>query len=416
MFDPVTPFLLDLSIVLASAKLAGWAATRVGQPAVVGELVAGILLGNLALTGFHGLDSLRTDSVLAVLASLGVIVLLFEVGLESTVAQMVRVGPSAVLVAVLGVVAPFALGWAAGAWLLPGRPIYVHVFLGAVLTATSVGITARVLRDLHEARSHEARIILGAAVFDDVLGLVILAVVSGIITSANKGAGGISVGATAVTAVKALGFLVGAIYLGSYLAPHLFRLAARVQVRGILLTSGLIFCFFLAYLAARANLSPIVGAFAAGLILEGSTFQPFEENVGQSMEDLLHPISTFLVPIFFVLTGARVDLRTFAEPSTIVLAAALTVAAWIGKQACSLGVLEPGVDRISVGLGMVPRGEVGLIFANVGAGLTLAGEPVITTAAYGAVVLMVITTTLVTPPALQWSLKRRRRRLLRAEA
>jgi len=416
MFDPVTPFLLDLSIVLASAKLAGWAATRVGQPAVVGELVAGILLGNLALTGFHGLDSLRTDSVLAVLASLGVIVLLFEVGLESTVAQMVRVGPSAVLVAVLGVVAPFALGWAAGAWLLPGRPIYVHVFLGAVLTATSVGITARVLRDLHEARSHEARIILGAAVFDDVLGLVILAVVSGIITSANKGAGGISVGATAVTAVKALGFLVGAIYLGSYLAPHLFRLAARVQVRGILLTSGLIFCFFLAYLAARANLSPIVGAFAAGLILEGSTFQPFEENVGQSMEDLLHPISTFLVPIFFVLTGARVDLRTFAEPSTIVLAAALTVAAWIGKQACSLGVLEPGVDRISVGLGMVPRGEVGLIFANVGAGLTLAGEPVITAAAYGAVVLMVIATTLVTPPALQWSLKRRRRRLLRAEA
>ena len=416
MFDPVTPFLLDLSIVLASAKLAGWAATRVGQPAVVGELVGGILLGNLALTGFHGLDSLRTDSVLAVLASLGVIVLLFEVGLESTVAQMVRVGPSAVLVAVLGVVAPFALGWAAGAWLLPGRPIYVHVFLGAVLTATSVGITARVLRDLHEARSHEARIILGAAVFDDVLGLVILAVVSGIITSANKGAGGISVGATAVTAVKALGFLVGAIYLGSYLAPHLFRLAARVRVRGILLTSGLIFCFFLAYLAARANLSPIVGAFAAGLILEGSTFQPFEEHVGQSMEDLLHPISTFLVPIFFVLTGARVDLRTFAEPSTIVLAAALTVAAWIGKQACSLGVLEPGVDRISVGLGMVPRGEVGLIFANVGAGLTLAGEPVITTAAYGAVVLMVITTTLMTPPALQWSLKRRRRRLLRAEA
>lgn len=416
MSDPVTTLLLDLSIVLASAKLAGWAATRLGQPAVLGELLAGILLGNLWLVGWRGFESLKTDSVLAVLASLGVIVLLFEVGLESTVAQMMRVGPSAVLVAVLGVVTPFALGWGAGAWLLPGRPVYVHVFLGAVLTATSVGITARVLRDLHEAQSREARIILGAAVFDDVLGLVILAVVSGIITSVNAGTGGFSVRAAGITAAKALGFLVGAIYLGTLLAPRLFRLAARVRVRGILLTSGLIFCFFLAYLAARANLAPIVGAFAAGLILEGSMFKPFEENRGQSMEDLLHPISTFLVPIFFVLTGVRVDLRSLSEPSAIVLAAVLTVAAWVGKQACSLGVLERGVDRISVGLGMVPRGEVGLIFANVGAGLTLAGEPVITTAAYGAVVLMVIATTLVTPPALQWSLRRRRRRLERAHA
>jgi Kef-type K+ transport system membrane component KefB len=413
--DPVVPLLLDLSVVLASAKIAGWLATRLRQPAVLGELLVGILIGNLWLLGFRGLESIKSDPILASLAGLGVIVLLFEVGLESTVTQMMRVGPSAALVAVLGVVTPFALGWAAGAWLLPGRPVYVHAFLGAVLTATSVGITARVLRDLHESHSQEARIILGAAVFDDVLGLVILAVVSGIITSADRGAAGLSPGEIALTSAKALGFLAGAIYLGTLLAPRLFRLAARVRVRGILLTSGLIFCFFLAYLAARADLAPIVGAFAAGLILEGSHFRPFEESRDQSMEALLHPISTFLVPIFFVLTGIRVELRTFATPGVLLLALALTLAAWVGKQACSLGVLERGVDRLSVGLGMVPRGEVGLIFANVGAGMMIGGERVITPAAYAAVVLMVIVTTLVTPPALQWSLARRRRRAQQAQ-
>jgi Kef-type K+ transport system membrane component KefB len=407
--DPVVPVLLHLSIVLAVAKLGGWIAVRVKQPAVLGELLAGVVIGNAALLGFTGFEGIRTDPVLAILASLGVIVLLFEVGLESTVRQMVQVGASALLVAVLGVVTPFALGWGAGAWLLPDRPAYVHAFLGAVLTATSVGITARVLRDLGATRTKEAKIILGAAVIDDVLGLVILAVVSGVITAADRGGPGLSAAEIGWITFKALGFLIAAILLGVLLARRLVRLASKIRVRGILLTTGLIACFLLSYLAARADLAPIVGAFAAGLILEGSHFSPFEESRESSIESLLHPISTFLVPIFFVLTGFRVELGTFADPGILGLAGVLTLAAWVGKQTCSLGVLQRGVDRITVGLGMVPRGEVGLIFANIGMTLSVGGERIITAATYSAVVMMVVLTTVVTPPLLQWSIRRRER-------
>ena len=406
--DPVVPVLLELTIVLAAAKVAGWIATKAGQPAVLGELVAGIAIGNLDLIGVHALEPMKSDPTLAILAGLGVILLLFEVGLESTVRQMMRVGPSAFLVAVLGVVTPFALGWAAGAWLLPDRPPYVHAFLGAVLTATSVGITARVLRDLGETGSDEAKIILGAAVIDDVLGLVILAVVSGVITAAHPGAAPLSFLGILGIGAKAFGFLAAAIVLGTVLAPRLLRLAAGLRVPGALLTTSLLFCFSLSYLAALVGLAPIVGAFAAGLILERRYFEAFEESREQSLERLLHPISTFLVPVFFVLTGIHVELRALADPTILALAAALTAAAWLGKQVCSLGVLQRGVDRLSVGLGMVPRGEVGLIFATVGTTLTLAGERVITPATYSAVVIVVIVTTLVTPPILQWSFARRR--------
>jgi Kef-type K+ transport system membrane component KefB len=407
--DPVVPLLLVLALVLAAGKIGGWLATRAGQPAVLGELLCGIVVGNLGLLGYHGLETLRHDAFLQILSSLGVIVLLFEVGLESTVPQMMRVGPSALLVACLGVVTPFALGWLVGSWLLPDRSPYVHAFLGAVLTATSVGITARVLRDLRESGSDEAKIILGAAVIDDVLGLIILAAVSGIITTADRGQTP-SLGSVVWITAKAVGFLAVAILAGRSLAPHLFRLAARVRAPGALLISGLVFCFLFSYLAAQAGLAPIVGAFAAGLVLEPVVFETFEESGQHSLEWFLHPLSLFLVPIFFVLTGLRVDLSTLADPRVLGLAAALTAAAWIGKQACMFGVLQRGVDRLSVGLGMVPRGEVGLIFASIGATLTIAGERVITPSTYAAAVIMVVVTTLVTPPSLQWSLKRARAR------
>ena len=406
MHDPITPLLIRLAILLGAAKLAGWVALKARQPAVLGEIVIGILLGNLTLLGFHGFEPMKTDPILAILASLGVILLLFEVGLQSTIQEMLRVGPSSVLVATLGVVTPFALGWAVGAWLLPGESVYVHAFLGAVLTATSVGITARVLRDLDRSRTVEARIILGAAVFDDVLGLVILAALSGIISAADHGPGGLKALEVAWISIRALGFLVASILIGLWLTPKALALASRVRVTGILLTSGLVFCFVLAYLGTLAGLSPIVGAFAAGLILEPGHFKGFEESRESSIESLLHPISTFLVPIFFVLTGLKVELDSFADGRIVVLALALTLAAWIGKQACSLGVLERGANRLAVGLGMVPRGEVGLIFANVGATLSIAGQPVITPELYSAVVIVVILTTVVTPAALQWSLGR----------
>ncbi len=405
MHDPVAPLLIRLAILLGAAKVAGWAAVKARQPAVLGEIVAGILLGNLALAGIHGLTPIRTDPVLGALASLGVIVLLFEVGLQSTVKEMLHVGRSSALVAILGVVTPMALGWAAGAWLLPGESTLVHAFLGAVLTATSIGITARVLRDLGFSRTIEARIILGAAVLDDVLGLVILSALTGIITAADSGSA-VSARTIVWISAKALGFLLTAILLGLWLTPRLLGVASRLKVTGMLLTTGLLFCFGLAYLGTRAGLSPIVGAFAAGLVLESRHFNVFEEGRETSIESLLHPISTFLVPIFFVLTGFRVDLSALADPRIALLALVLTVAAWAGKQACSLGVLERGTNRLAIGLGMVPRGEVGLIFANVGATLTIEGRPVITPDLYAAAVIMVILTTLVTPAALRWSLER----------
>ncbi len=404
MHDPVAPLLIRLAILLGAAKLAGWVALRMRQPAVLGEIVIGILLGNLALVGIHALEPIRADSLLHILATLGVILLLFEVGLQSTVQEMLEVGLSSTLVAILGVATPMILGWAVGAWLLPEHSTLVHVFLGAILTATSVGITARVLRDLELTRTTEARIILGAAVLDDVMGLVILAALTGIIGTADRG-GGRSLGDILLVASKALGFLVAAILVGRWLTPRLLRLAARVRVTGILLTTSLVFCFALAYLGTLAGLSPIVGAFAAGLILDTRQFRDFEESRDRSIESLLNPLSTFLVPIFFVLTGFRVELHSFASGRIVLLAVALTAVAWIGKQACSLGVLERGVNKLAVGLGMVPRGEVGLIFANVGANLAIGGHPVITPEIYSAAVIMVILTTLVTPPLLRRTLR-----------
>src|SRR5688500_11377690 len=183
--DPVAPVALALAAILVAAKIGGDVAVRLKQPAVLGELVVGVVLGNVGL-GF--VDAWKADGGnIDLLARLGVLILLFEVGLESTVGQMMKVGVSSLVVAVVGVIAPFALGWLVSAWLLPDESVYVHAFIGATLTATSVGITARVLKDLGKSQTPEARIILGAAVIDDVLGLVILAAVSGVITAADQG-------------------------------------------------------------------------------------------------------------------------------------------------------------------------------------------------------------------------------------
>jgi Kef-type K+ transport system membrane component KefB len=409
MHDPVAPLLIRLAILLGAAKLAGWLAVRSRQPAVLGEILIGIALGNLGLLGFHALEPIAADRFLGMLASLGIIVLMFEVGLQSTVKEMLRVGASSTLVAILGVATPLLLGWGVGAYFLPRESTLVHLFLGAVLTATSIGITARVLRDLGYGRTIEARIILGAAVLDDVLGLVILAALTGIIAAVNQG-GHVSALAILGLSAKALGFLFGSILVGVWLTPRVLALVSRIRVGGMLLTTGLVLCFLLAYLGTRAGLSPIVGAFAAGLILESHQFQSFEESREASIESLLHPISTFLVPVFFVLTGFRVDLAVFFHPHIALLALALAVVAWMGKLACSLGVLERGTNRLAIGLGMVPRGEVGLIFANMGAALTIGGAPVITPELYSAAVIMILLTTLVTPAALKWSLERGRPR------
>lgn len=405
--DPVVYVAFALTIMIAAAKLAGDVASRFGQPSVLGELLAGVVLGNLALAGFTGFDPIKSDPNISLLAQLGVIILLFEVGLESTVREMLRVGPSALLVAVLGVVTPFALGWAVGVLLLPEAGTYTHAFIGATLTATSVGITARVLKDLNRSKSQEARIILGAAVIDDILGLVVLAVLTGVIAAADRG-GSVSYWHMAGVLGKAVVFLAAALVLGVYLSPRLFWLAAKLRVHGVLLATALVVCFLLSYLSAVIGLAPIVGAYAAGLILEQVHWREFTDRGEHHLEELIKPISEFLAPIFFVLMGMKVDLRAFSDPSVLGLAALLILAGLIGKQACSAGVLKRGVDRLSIGIGMIPRGEVGLIFANIGLGLTLGGQRVISEQVFTALVLMVIVTTMGTPPLLKWSLNRKR--------
>ena len=406
--------LLAMAIVLVGSKLGGDIAQRLHQPGVLGELVAGVLLGNLHHLGVDALGFIGRDPTVDILAQLGAVVLLFEVGLESTVAQMRQVGVSATVVAVLGVLAPMLLGYGVGAWLLPDASLYVHLFLGATLSATSVGITARVLRDLGESQSPEARIILGAAVIDDVLGLIVLAAVSGLISAADRGQA-VEVGPLLGIVAKAVGFLAGAIAIGSLVMPRVYRVASRMRGDGILLGVSLAFAFLLAWAAGAAGLAPIVGAFAAGLVLEGAMFEPFARDgqpapparagAPEELEHLIHPIGQMLAPMFFVVMGFRVDLAALADPRALALAGALTVAAVLGKQACALGV-GGGLRRLAVGVGMIPRGEVGLIFAQMGLAMTVGGAPVVDASTFSAIVIMVILTTLLTPPALAWALRR----------
>jgi Kef-type K+ transport system membrane component KefB len=401
----IANLILSLAIILVAAKISGHFAARFGQPAVLGELAAGVLLGNLTLVGFGGLEYLKTDTSIDMLAQLGVILLLFQVGLESTVGQMLKVGLSSLLVATMGVVGPFALGWGVGALLIPEAGAYAHIFLGATLTATSVGITARVLKDLGLSQTTEARIILGAAIIDDVQGLIILAVVTGLVAAADLG-GTLSYAAIGLVIVKASVFLLGSLVLGVILSPRLFSLASKLQSGGVLLATGLAFCFTLAWTADAIGLAPIVGAFAAGLVLEELHSRDFLGRGDHSLEHLIEPIVSFLAPVFFVMMGVQTDLRAFAEPGVLRLAAVLTLAAIAGKQLCALGVVGKGLDRLSIGIGMIPRGEVGLIFANLGLTLLIDGQPVITRNVFSAVVVMVIVTTSLTPPALKWSFER----------
>ncbi len=418
--DPISTALLALIAILVAAKLGGEFFERLGLPAVLGELVGGIILGNLVLvhpdwaffeplrlTPVQGYWPIAIDS----LARLGVIILLFEVGLESTVKGMMKVGASSLLVAVLGVVAPFILGFGAS-WIFirqipPGlssiapagfSPHYVHLFVGAVLCATSVGITARVFKDLKKLQTKEAQIILGAAVIDDVLGLMVLAVVSGIVSAAEAGQP-LAIGETLRLIFVAILFLGGTLAAGSFLVPRMMKQAARLRTGGVMLVSALAFAFALAYLADVVGLAPIVGAFAAGLLLETVHFRGFHGEL--QLEQLIRPVSTFLVPIFFVLMGIQVRLESFANLPVLGLAAALTVAAIMGKQVCGLGVLEKDLNRVAIGVGMIPRGEVGLIFASIGKSLKVVDDAV-----FSALVIMVIVTTLITPPILSLILKR----------
>ena len=381
----------QLAIVLIAARLFGRAAQLLRQPPVLGELLAGMALGAVPLPF---LQSLRADTGLDVMAQIGVLLLLFLTGLESTVPQMLAVGGAALRVATIGVLVPFGLGWLVARAILPQQPMAVHAFLGATLTATSVGITARVLHDLGAAQTRVARIILGAAVIDDVLGLLLLAVVA----AAIQTGGAVQASDILWIAGKAVTFLALALTVGAWLTSRLLRAAARVHPHAGAIAVAFGLCAALSWLAHVAGLAPIVGAFAAGLLLDNAQTVPV-------LKRFLSWPRRVLIPVFFVLMGVRSGFAGLLTPTALLLTFALIGVAILGKIVAGLGAGR-GTDRLAVCLGMIPRGEVGLIFASIGQGLYVHGVPVVSRPTYAAVLTMIVVTTLVTPGLLRWRLGR----------
>jgi Kef-type K+ transport system membrane component KefB len=376
----IRELLIGLVVVWLAAKLVGEIMERFGQPPVLGELLAGVLVG----PGVFGL--VHETELLHALAELGVILLLFEIGLESDLDELLRAGVQSTVVALVGIACPFGLGYLLAVWW--GQPTMVGVFLGATLTATSVGITARVLADLGRLQDRAARVILGAAVLDDVLGLVILAVVTGLVQTG-------AFSPLAVTAIlgKAALFLVLAVGVGVRLSPWLLRLVGVMRARGGLIVSAVLFCATLAALSDAIGLATIIGAFAAGLVLAKTERRAH-------IEEQIQPVTALFVPIFFVTIGMKVapaTLNPLAPGGSFALALLLTGVAIVSKLGAGLGVYQRGVRRWPVGVGMIPRGEVGLIFAGIGL-----ANGVIDDALYAPIVAMVMLSTFVVPPWLKW--------------
>lgn len=447
--DPFSVILLEVAVIIGVAGIGRWVAGKFEQPSVLGELLIGVVVGNIGywlgwpffvlvmelgnagpllaevwnsgqsvaeaathvfsaselahggvgqqvvetVTGPGGSSYVAMGFALWLFSNLGVVLLLFMVGLESSLDDMFRVGPRAAMVAVLGIIAPFCLGLLVTIALLPDFGMPVHLFLAATLCATSVGITARVLKDLRRIQTSEAKIILGAAVIDDILGLIILAVVVGIVAT-----GQIDVWEIGKISLLSCIFLGSVLLLGDRLIRWTVPLVAALDRHHCKLLFPLAVAFAMAWLANTIQLAAIVGAFAAGLILNEKHFERHCQKT--TMKELIAPLEAIFAPIFFVLMGMQVNLRTFLEPGTLWLALALTLAAVTGKLVCGLPAGRAN-DRLSVGVGMVPRGEVGLIFASIGKGLGVVSGPV-----FSALVVMVFATTLLTPTMLKWSFSR----------
>ncbi len=432
--DPVVPILIASIFITLGAALGGSLMKWIKQPAVLGELLVGLIAGNVGyyignptltvlregdnlsriasialnqsfslgqavykvlpagphtdliaslLSGPQGQTYISVYAFIDVVSRLAILILLFLVGLEISLVEMKRVGKSAAFVAVLGIVIPMALGMATMKLIHPDSALAADLFIGGILTATSVGITARVLRDLGQDRTDEARVILGAAVIDDVLCLIVLAVVSGLAVT-----GQISVPSIALTTAKAAIFLVASLGIGIWLTPKLVRRISVLGIQNLKLLFGISFAFLLSWLANVAELATIVGAFAAGMVLNSF----FDREVeGISLHELLSPIESLVVPLFFVWMGIQVKLEAMARTDVLIAGIALTVVAIIGKVASGWGCPKT-MNRWAVGFGMMPRGEVGLIFAGIGKGIGVVDDGL-----FSATVLLVMVTTVLAP-------------------
>lgn len=383
----VGAFLLALIATFVAAKLFGEIAERLGQPAVLGELIGGAVVG---VSGLRLVDP--NAEAIHLLAQLGIVLLLFLIGLETELGKLVAVGPAAIVVAVAGVAITFAGGYGIG--LALHFPWIVAVFLGGALTATSVGITARVLSDLGHLSDRESQVILGAAVLDDIIGVILLTCIGTI-------AGGNDVSPLAIAKIAgiAFGFVIGAIVAGSYLAPYLVRAIDRIGMARGLFFASIVFALTLAYIAQRAGTAIIIGSFAAGLVLART-------KKGDEIKRQVHDVAHFFVPIFFVAVGAAIDLKTLnpfdaGARTFLALGAMLAAAAAAGK--IIAGFLAPGrgLRRTIIGIGMIPRGEVSLIFAQIGLASKL-----LSAGLYSAITVMVVLTAFITPLLLRMLLSR----------
>lgn len=368
---------LAMLIVFASAKILDELFERFHQPGIVGQILAGVVIGPSVL------GWMAPNDFLTALAELGVMFLLFRVGLEVKASDLMKVGPIATWVAVLGVALPFVLGW--GILRLWGEPQIESIFVGAAMVATSVGITAQVLAAKGLLQERASQIILAAAVIDDVLGLIILALVS------SLAKGEVNFLELALTATLAIGFTVIVVLWGTKtmrrVVPHLLD---RLRGGEAQFAMAMILLFALSVLAVYAGVAAIMGAFLAGMVLAGS--------VGRRVHDLAQGVTELLVPFFLAGIGLHFSLSALSTWSTVTLAGLILLAAMLSKfVGCGLGAYRLGwADASRVGVGMIPRGEVGMVVAQIGQSLGVIGEHV-----YAVVVLMSVATTLVAPPLLK---------------
>lgn len=413
--------LMTLVVIYFTSKLGGELSKRLNLPPVLGELIGGVVVGvsALHLLMFPENSAAATDSVImsalqsignldaaavshifesqseaiSVLAELGVIVLLFEIGLESDLRELSKVGYQAAVVAVIGVTVPFILG-TVGLIAIFHSPVIPAIFAGAALTATSIGITSKVLSELGQLKSTEGQIIVGAAVIDDVLGIIVLAVVASLAKT-----GEVDLLNVVYLIVSASTFLLGSIFLGKFFNSSFVAISEKLQTRGALLIPAFTFALVMALLANIIHLEAILGAFAAGLVLD-------ETDQRKELDQQVMPIADILVPIFFVTVGAKADLAVLnpmvvENREGLIIAAFLIVAAIIGKMVSGWAVFgKPGINRMAIGVGMIPRGEVGLVFAGIGSASGVLDKPL-----EAAIIVMVILTTLLAPPFLQWTFK-----------
>lgn len=409
--------LLSLVVIYFASKLGGEICARINLPTVLGELVGGVIVGvsamHLLIFSGSGIDASASQimqllqgttpltpaelqatfsaqsEVISTLAEIGVVILLFEIGLESDLKELIRVGVQAGVVAVVGVAVPFLLG-TVGLMLLFHVAAIPAIFAGAALTATSIGITAKVLAELQRLSSREGQIIIGAAVLDDVLGIIVLAVVGGLVKT-----GEVQVTNIAYLVLSAAAFLIGGIWLGRLLSPSLMTLVDNLKTRGSLLLVSLVVAFVLSYVAVAIQLEAILGSFVAGLILA-------ETAKRGELDEQIKPIADMLVPVFFVVVGARTDVSVLnpfnpANHEGLIIAVFLVIVALLGKVVTGFAVFgQPGINRWAIGIGMIPRGEVGLVFAAYGA-----TTGVLSPSLQAAVIVMVILTTFVAPPLLR---------------